>query len=469
MSENEKMQKDKKKIEQQMIEIYKKYQQSDENPVTSISYYNQLILQSGKSLRMFGLQDVYPVGIDGTRKMEKNKIVLYQDEMEIATIDESSSIVFSQEYLMQMKALSPEIYSLLQEINGQHFELPELQQEDQKLPDINANDEVENFSMNREELEAKEQENSQETQEQEMEETEKEPKSEEDNIEKIASKSGLTTADIKSCSTIDPQEKITDSESFEDIANVTGQYTKIFVVASNRNSKDNSRFAFWGLTPDGQVEQIPGLEERNGVNTGKSIYAINRDGSEVKEQQTAALFTLPNQREGFSVTIGQYGIVETTYIRRSPEENKFIGSTINSTTQKPTTREVKEFMNDSRTTDREIGETIDKTEHQLDETSKTHIRNIDDNPDNDVALDIDAEIELHDGTVTTLREEAEKLNISPEEYAKTFEEVEGDCPSDKIENIRLEHESQEEERKDEKERGERLTPEEEALRRRGLL
>lgn len=469
MSENEKMQKDKKKIEQQMIEIYKKYQQSDENPVTSISYYNQLILQSGKSLRMFGLQDVYPVGIDGTRKMEKNKIVLYQDEMEIATIDESSSIVFSQEYLMQMKALSPEIYSLLQEINGQHFELPELQQEDQKLPDINANDEVENFSMNREELEAKEQENSQETQEQEMEETEKEPKSEEDNIEKIASKSGLTTADIKSCSTIDPQEKITDSESFEDIANVTGQYTKIFVVASNRNSKDNSRFAFWGLTPDGQVEQIPGLEERNGVNTGKSIYAINRDGSEVKEQQTAALFTLPNQREGFSVTIGQYGIVETTYIRRSPEENKFIGSTINSTTQKPTTREVKEFMNDSRTTDREIGETIDKTEHQLDETSKTHIRNIDDNPDNDVALDIDAEIELHDGTVTTLREEAEKLNISPEEYAKTFEEVEGDCPSDKIETIRLEHESQEEEREDEKERGERLTPEEEALRRRGLL
>ena len=42
---------------------------------------------------------------------------------------------------------------------------------------------------------------------------------------------------------------------------------------------------------------------------------------------------------------------------------------------------------------------------------------------------------MHDGTVTTLRKEAEKLNISPEEYAKTFEETIGDCPSDKIETI----------------------------------
>ena len=72
---------------------------------------------------------------------------------------------------------------------------------------------------------------------------------------------------------------------------------------------------------------------------------------------------MPNQTEGFSVTIGQYGIIETTYIRRSPNENKYIGSTVNSSTQKPTTREVQEFMNDSRTTDAELKQSINLEKH----------------------------------------------------------------------------------------------------------
>ena len=463
----------KKKIEQQMLAIYDKYQQEKDNPITSISYYNQLILRNEESHVMYALQDVYPVEIDGLRKMKKNKIVLYQDGKEIATIDENSNISFSQEYLMQMQKISPQVYILFKQLDKNNFELPELQKENPELPSLDGEKRVEDFTLTKEELEDKKPklagQELEEKQEPEREQ-EKTPENEEENMEKIAQQSGMTKDDIRSCSTINPQEKITDSESFENIANVTGQYTKIFVVASNGQTKDNSRFAFWGLTSDGQVEQIPGLEERQGVNTGKTIYAINRDGSEVKEQQTAALFTLPNQKEGFSVTIGQYGIVETTYIRRSPKENKFIGSTINSTTQKPTTREVKEFMNDSRTTDREIGKTIDKTKHQLDETEKTDIRNIDNNPNNDVALDIDAEIELHDGTVTTLRKESEKLKISPEEYTKSYEEAKGECPSDKIENIRSQTEKDEQQnREDVKDRGERQTPEEEALKRRGLL
>lgn len=94
---------------------------------------------------------------------------------------------------------------------------------------------------------------------------------------------------------------------------------------------------------------------------------------------------------------------------------------MNSSTQKPTTREVQEFMNDSRTTDAELKETIDKTEHQLGETSETKLRNVDDNPDNDVEIDMDQEITLHDGTITTLAKEAEALNIAPDEYKNNLQ------------------------------------------------
>ena len=463
MEENKTPNKSEKEIiKENMLTLYKAHQEEKKNPVDEISYYKQLVLQSEKSPIMYGLQDVYPVNIKEPEKFYGNRILLYQNGTPIAMIDENSNIKFSGEYLKQMKALNPSIYSLLASMNGKHYELPQIQEVSEKLPDINSKQEVEDFKLSKKELELarqneiigqgiKEEENTDEVN------NEKEPKNEEESMEQIAKQAGITKDDIKSCSTIDPHERITDQKSFEDIANVTGKYSKIFVVSANSQTRGNSLYSFWGMTQDGKMEPVQGLEERQGVNTGKSIYSINRDGSQVKEQQTSALFTMPNQREGFSVTIGQYGIIETTYIRRSPTENKYIGSTVNSSTQKPTTREVQEFMNDSRTTDAELKETIDKTEHQLGETTETKLRNVDDNPNNDVEIDMDQEITLHDGTTTTLAKEAEALNIAPDEYKKQFVEREADCYADKVELIREEQaEEQAKERAEEhEERAER--------------
>ena len=462
MEENKTPNKSEKEIiKENMLTLYKAHQEEEKNPVDEISYYKQLVLQSEKSPIMYGLQDVYPVNIKEPEKFYGNRILLYQNGTPIAMIDENSNIKFSGEYLKQMKALNPSIYSLLASMNGKHYELPQIQEVGEKLPDINSKQEVEDFKLSKKELEFARQneiigqgikeENTQEVN------NEQEPKNDEESMEQIAKQAGITKDDIKSCSTIDPHERITDQKSFEDIANVTGKYSKIFVVSANSQTRGNSLYSFWGMTQDGKMESVQGLEERQGVNTGKSIYSINRDGSQVKEQQTSALFTMPNQREGFSVTIGQYGIIETTYIRRSPTENKYIGSTVNSSTQKPTTREVQEFMNDSRTTDAELKKTIDKTEHQLGETSETKLRNVDDNPNNDVEIDMDQEITLHDGTTTTLAKEAEALNIAPDEYKKQFVEREADCYADKVELIREEQaEEQAKERAEEhEERAER--------------
>lgn len=504
--------KEKTEIQQQMIEIYKTHQGDTQKLITSISYYNKLAFpgqetsnkyEKGENLKIntnmarFAIDGALAVTINLNGDMKNYKIELFYNGKEIGMIDENSTLTFLQDFLQEIKEHSEISYKILQQANGKFYEMPVLEEIDESLPRI-GDEEIENFALSKEELEllqeqsntldenqqreAKDSQGQNEEKAQDPDEENKaqdeqtqnqeEQKGEED-IAKIAKSSGLTKDDIKSCSTINPKERITDSESFEDIANVAGQYTKIFVVSSNRNTEGNSRFAFWGLTPDGRAEQIPGLEERDGVNTGKSIYSINRDGSRVTEQQTSALFTLPNGKEGFSVTIGQYGVVETTYIRKSPEENKFIGSSINSTTQKPTTREVQEFMNDSRTTDKDLQKTIQKAEHQLNETDKTHIRNIDNKANNDVAIDIDAEIKLHDETVTTLRREAEKLGMTPEEYRNKFEETKGDCFSDKIEAIRIEHGTQDDADIDVDEgnaradRGERLTPEEEALKKLG--
>lgn len=479
MEENKTPNKSEKEIiKENMLTLYKAHQEEEKNPVDEISYYKQIVLQSEKSPIMHGLQDVYPVKIKEPEKFYGNRVLLYQNGAPIAMIDENSNIKFSNEYLEQMKSLNHSIYALLHSMNGKHYELPQIQEVSEKLPNINSKQEVEDFKLSKEELEnAKQNETTGQgmSEEENIQEVnnEQEPENEEESMERIARQSGITKDDIKSCSEINPHERITDQKSFEDIANVTGKYSKIFVVSANSQTRGNSLYSFWGMTQDGKMEPVQGLEERQGVNTGKSIYSINRDGSQVKEQQTSALFTMPNQREGFSVTIGQYGIIETTYVRRSPNENKYIGSTVNSSTQKPTTREVQEFMNDSRTTDTELKETIDKTEHQLGETSETKLRNVDDNPNNDVEIDMDQEITLHDGTITTLAKEAEALNIAPDEYKKQFAEIEADCYADKVELIREEQaEEQSAERAEEhEERAERSLENDawERMKKRGII
>ena len=75
----------------------------------------------------------------------------------------------------------------------------------------------------------------------------------------------------------------------------------------------------------------------------------------------------------------------------------------------------------------------------------------------DVEIDMDQEITLHDGTITTLAKEAEALNIAPDEYKKQFAEREADCYADKVELIREEQaEEQSAERAEEhEERAER--------------
>ena len=92
-------------IKENMLILYKAYQDGEKNTVDEISYYKQIALQSEKSPIMYGLQDVYPVNIKEPEKFYGNRILLYQNGTPIAMIDENSNIKFSNEYLAQMKEL----------------------------------------------------------------------------------------------------------------------------------------------------------------------------------------------------------------------------------------------------------------------------------------------------------------------------------------------------------------------------
>ena len=453
------MEQNQNEIENNMMQIYKKLN-SQENSVLDIAYFPNVKFNPDGILMEYEEQGVYIVKKEETildsnddKKPEVSFELYVNDGSLKMAIVRDGKIYFTPEYMEYIRKLNLTIYKVIEKQNESKFSIDSPKELEGNV-DITA--------LSKEELEQKSQQLENDDLQKESESRAEElAENEESDMEAIAKKSGLSLNEIKACSSLNPTEKITDEKSFEDITKTKGMYTKIFMVASNSQTRGNSRFAFWGVTPDGKVEQIQGLEERHGTNTGKEIYAINADGSCVREKQTTALFTLDGMEEGFSITIGQYGILEAEYLRKSSTENKYIGSSINTTHQRPTRKQVQEFMNDRKTNTQELNESIEKAEEQLSEVSTTKLQNIDDNPNNDKAINPEEEVTLHDGTVTTLEEEAWKYNMSIQEYVKLYEQTQGDCPSEKIENIRRQKAIEREPQRPEE--SHILTPEERAL------
>ena len=437
--------------------------------IDSITYYEQLELFKNENGGGVSKQDTYLVRV--ITEKEKVMYSIYdENQMQIATVDENGTIKFTDSALEKYEEtltksdLGKEMLKRIKDADGKaKFKEPEEQQE----TDIN---------MTQPELEEESQKQQKAQDEEEQEKEEEPPQGKEEELQKIAKKTGIDQKDLTNCSSIKPQQKLTDQDTFEDIANVKGKYTNVYVINANKATDKNKRFAFVGITQEGEAEYIDELETTGAMQANVSIYSINRDGSSVEEKQTREMFTTKsNPDRRFTVTTGQYGILEVDYVRKDPNENKFIGSMVETEHERPTTTQVRQFMNERRNNKYEIEDAIEKTEEQIGgthsekngelESERTQLENIDKDENNDKAVDIDEEITLHSGETTTLRKEAEKYGMTIEQYCDEFELAEGDCPSEKIETVR--EEETEEQNLDETEkredRGERPTPEEEAL------
>lgn len=435
------------KAKQGIAKLYRNLQQElpDNIKINKIDFYKDMILVPQNENNIALVEDTYIVEKKITREDEEDLITyeLYDEEHnKMAYVDEDGKIRYEEKYLEILQERFKEFYDQIGIENDENT-LEELLEKNKDTKNLEmTSEEIEEYIEEMKEkglIDSKEQD---EEKEQEQEEQKEEPE-EEKQMNNVAKKMGLEKKDIKACTKIKPNERITDNKTFEQIAEINGEYEKVYVVAANSKTKGNTKFHFMGVTKDGEVEQIEGLEPKEGTSTGKKIININRDGSKVEEEQVSALFTVGGKNEGFSVNIGQYGIIEAQYIRRNPEKkDEYIGADINTQTQKPTTREVKEFMNTARNP--RISEEIERAKKQIEEkgSNKTTLKDIDDNPNNDTEIDIDEEIELSDGKTTTLRKEAKQSDMSIKEYMKEYEEAEGEGIEERIENVREEKEEE---------------------------
>ncbi len=370
----------------------------------------------------------------GEGKEQKEIYEIYNEYGElIATVDTNAKIHFTTEYLESLKEIDEKYFETLK-LEDAEFELPdELKEQD--------------LTLDSEQLQSEKEKDKSETTLEAIEELKED--------EEIKSYSEIKTQQkvfekVTNKQEIDPNVKVTQTETLAEMLPEVKQkgFVKIGVVYSEKVKGGNGSFSFVGITQEGNIELIEDLQNIEGGTTGKTVTSINSiDGSVVEKEQVAGMVrinrgTTNGQEEFLSLKIGQYGILEVDYVRADLSEdksNRYFSAPIETQSIRPTTREVREFMDKSKNTS--LSDEQKRANPELVRDGKTEINNIDDVAYND-NLTVDDIIVLENGTQTTIRKEATKAKVSPEEFLNKYEHCSGKTPDEIIEKV---HEEIEEE------------------------
>lgn len=429
----------KKSITDNIVQMYTSLSEEFEErgqEVDNIGYYKDFEIKNSG----LAISDAYIVKLkDKEDKIrdenEQKEKIIYEirdeDNNLIASVNELGEIQFEEAYLESLREINEGYFDSLT-LDEAEFELPE---------ELGKEDLV----LNKEEIE------------------EKQSQKRIGDISKvIKSKEINSYSEMKTDQTpvfdkvvnkqeIDPNAKVTQGETLADMIPEIKQkgIVKVGVVYSDHSKGQNGRFSFVGIDKDGQIQTIDSLQNTQGATTGQTITSINsRDGSVVEQEQVSGLVkiggrsTANGQEEMLSVRVGQYGILEVDYVRADlsrDKDERYLSAPIETKNQRPTTKEVREVMDKNRNT--EIEGELERADEEIERDGDAELRNIDDTASND-ELTPDEIIVLENGEETTLRKEAEKAKISPEEFTKRYNERGGKTPDEKIDSI---HEEVEEE------------------------
>ena len=158
--------------------------------------------------------------------------------------------------------------------------------------------------------------------------------------------------------------------------------------------------------------------------TMKSVISIDENGEKVERKVPHALMKTNNSRKEISITIGQYGYIETGIVDRLPC-NERIEHQVREQGEGERGRSNKEIRDKFNKSGKE---SVHEMAHQFNENEETGV-----DEQNLESIDNDDIIELSDGTTTTFEEEAEKAHMSVDGFKELYEEAEGNTIDEKLE------------------------------------
>lgn len=229
-------------------------------------------------------------------------------------------------------------------------------EEIKRMSEIDADKQIEDKETDREELE--EQEEGKEIISKEK-------------MEKVSAKTEIKT-----------NQKVTDYETMASLLNVENKgYKKIAIINSDnfKDSGNTTRFSIVGVKEDGTAERIDTLEQGYGATPTKSINSLNRDGTDIEQEQVNSIFKIKGEKEKqIAVKIGAMGTIETSLVRTPAQDNQeAISIPIETSNIRYTTKETRELMNEKRNP--RVKEEIERINEHKELGCNPTIKDIDDN------------------------------------------------------------------------------------------
>ena len=126
---------------------------------------------------------------------------------------------------------------------------------------------------------------------------------------------------------IDMDKLVDDRHSLADILGVQSG-CKLIAVYSDKilNNTNSTRFSFVIQNPDGSLVPADMLEQTGGIDSDKTVYETNRDGSRVSKVNVKSSFKInsPLIKNGIlNVRYGSMGYIEADYGEMDPTDHKY--------------------------------------------------------------------------------------------------------------------------------------------------
>lgn len=264
--------------------------------------------------------------------------------------------------------------------------------------------------------------------------------------------------DINVKQNLDVDVKVDEMKTLGQTLKVSSKCENIAVIETyqldevDENARGNTRYAFAAINDDGTIELLEGLEEDHSVgsNSTQETYKIEHDGN-VEENTVLSRYTINGTDATLSVRNGKMGQIEVFY---SPAKSKSGNESLDKQLQTDnvlwrTSTEMRDVVGyyDKDGDSYKVDNAIERAEQiNISDDDNTEYRDLDNDAetisDNEQDIELDTPIYLEDGSSTTIRDEAEKAKVSPEEFLSKYENASGETPEDKIENVHEEIENE---------------------------
>lgn len=230
---------------------------------------------------------------------------------------------------------------------------------------------------------------------------------------------------LKYIAEIDVNKKITPNKTIKELVpEVKQKNIQRVLIKSNSLGK----MEFIGINENNEEINLESIVQTQGTNPTKDIVEVDKEGT-VSKNKVKSIMQIKqgtneqNQNEGFTVDIGQYGIPEVNYYRRSKETNEYTSIPVNlvNTNQKNTDSKVKDYIDKRKNTT--VDDNIKRANNELSNKDETELENIDDDPYND-----------KETANILIKKAALRCKVSYKAFMIEFEKASGDTIEEKIFN-----------------------------------